>query len=555
MKEVEDRLWELTVDDLKEHCKKLGIKSGSIKKQTIQNIMMFYNTENWLEDYFKNLQGFDKEYTYLIVQHNFVPIAKDVKALKEKYNVKTNWWGEIEDNLKFSLKGFIPKIFRDKLLTLVPEIKEEFYEVEGVKEEESYAFIINKRDAIQKFDQFIMYVTTNKVKTTDKTNSLTKGSILKFYEKYSIDDITRHEIEEEPKNQNDTIIVNGIMTILIACDVIKIKEGYLELGKKYQDYIKLNKLEKAKFLFDGYIDSKSTVINETTRMMNYKYKVKSGITLSNPRKSVIDYLKKCPIDKWVLVQDIKRMLRIKKLNFLRDYTGDVYQKEEYGNWYDIAYYKDFEYAFVDSVLMDYLAVLGIVDVTIEDQYTNYDNFYLSAECVRLSEFGAMVLGLKEPQLKEEIKKPLIINERYEIIVEESSKRMEYELYFERFLDKVSTSKTETVYEFNFMGLARAYDLEINPKEVIKYLTEESDNIPEKLLKKINTWMRSFNKISIKTVTVLEAPTEIMKVLQSDNKLKNFQESSKNEYIILKKGKANEVKKEVEKNAYFCKLDE
>lgn len=127
MNEIESRLWQLTVEDLKRHCKKLEIKAGNIKEETIKKIMFFYQDEGWLEDYFKTLKGFDKEYTYLIVQENFVPISMEVRALKEKYNIKRDSYSyRNEDNLKFSIGGFIPEIFREKLLQLFPPIQVEF---------------------------------------------------------------------------------------------------------------------------------------------------------------------------------------------------------------------------------------------------------------------------------------------------------------------------------------------------------------------------------------------------------------------------------------------
>lgn len=44
--------------------------------------------------------------------------------------------------------------------------------------------------------------------------------------------------------------------------------------------------------------------------------------------------------------------------------GEVSRKEEYYNIYLDVVYEDFEDVFVDVVLRDYLAVLGIIDVGI-----------------------------------------------------------------------------------------------------------------------------------------------------------------------------------------------
>ena len=554
MKEVEERLWQLTVDDLKKHSRKLGTKVGANKQITIENILKFYQNENWLEEYFKTLDGFDKEYTYLIVQQNFTPISSEVASLREKYNIKRTGWfyEEYEDTLKFSLKGFIPKIFREQLVKLVPPIEETFVGKEDIDLEETYK-IIESKEAIKKFDDFLKFIISNKVKVTEKTNSVTKANILKYWNIYQIEDITRHDDEEEPKNQSDTIIANGVITLLLASDIIESKSGYVSLGKKYQDYVKLNKVEKARLLLEGYI--KSNIINETKRLMNAVYKVRENIKLMTSRETIINYIKLFPVNQWVESHNLKKMLRVKKINFLREATGEVLQRDEYSNWFYDASYQDFEYSFIDSVLMDYLAILGIVDVTIDANYTNYERFYLSVGDVRLTSFGAMVLELVKEEEKEEIKKPFLINEHYEIVIEERSKRMEYELYFERFLDKVKETSEETVYEFSFKGLAKAYDLGINPKNVLEYLQKESSSVPEKLLKKINIWLKSLDKITIKTVTILEAPKDIMSVLCADEKIQVLKETSKEEHIIINGKKAQEVKKQIEQNTYFCKIIE
>lgn len=554
MKEIEICLWQLTVTDLQEHCKKLGIKSGKIKQETIEKIMIFYQQETWLEDYFQTLQGFEKEYTELIVKENFVPVSSEVKALKEKYNIKTNcfsYYRQNDDNLKFSINGFIPEIFREKLLKLVPPIPLEFKETkEEVCLKECYATIINK-EPMKQIDDFIMYVNTNKVKVTDKTGYVTKGCILKYYEKYEVTDIVRHNArQEDPKNQNDTVIANGIITLLQSAKVVEIKDGLLIIGKNYSKYIQKNKIEKARYLLEDYINS--TTINETKRLMNYLYKVNSHIELSSPRQSIIEYIKKFPIEKWVKTYDLKYMFRVKDLYFLRKYTGEVLQKEDYCNWYNNAYYDNFEWGFIDSVLMDYLAILGIVDVTIETEYSKDDRFYLSTKFIKVTEFGAMVLNLIKPNIIEASPKPLIVTEQAEIIIEESPKRLEYELYFERFLSRKKKTKEKSIYELEFMGLVRAYNLGLNLKEIVSYITEESEEIPNNMEQQIKEWLKSLDKVTIKKVTILEAPKEIMKVLVEDANIRACIEKDKNVHVLIKKGKEKELKNQIEKNTYFCK---
>lgn len=87
MHELEQYLWSLTVDDVKDLKRKLEL-SGTCKNKRdfIEIIMAFYRTPNWLEDYFSTLEGFDKEYATLMIQEDFNPIYEEVRDFS-KINV------------------------------------------------------------------------------------------------------------------------------------------------------------------------------------------------------------------------------------------------------------------------------------------------------------------------------------------------------------------------------------------------------------------------------------------------------------------------------------
>ena len=88
LKEIID--YNFTVDDLKKHCRKLGITPPSRKAGVEDAIIKCYEQPRWLEEYYKSLKGYELEYTNLLVQQNFHPIEEEVKKLKEKYNSKDN---------------------------------------------------------------------------------------------------------------------------------------------------------------------------------------------------------------------------------------------------------------------------------------------------------------------------------------------------------------------------------------------------------------------------------------------------------------------------------
>lgn len=561
MNELKDFLdYKFTVEDLKTHCRKLGIKPPSRKLEVEDAIIKFYEQPGWLEKYYESLNGYELEYTDLLVQHNFHPIEEDVKKLKEKYGIKEDYYSysRKKDTLKYSIFGYIPEEFKEILLKLVPPIKVEFKNIiPEVKLDNYPMYLINHGESMDKFDNFVMFVNKNKVKVTEKNNYVTKSSCLKFIKEYLINDINRKSDMNEIRTSDDTIVFNGIVSLLLASKIIDIKDSYLVLGTNYKEYIKLNKIEKAKMLLDGYINSSSKIINEVKRLANYTFRVTyPNAPLTEPRKYILEYIKKMPINEWIASEDLFYMIRIKDIYFLRSYVGAVDYKSDYENWYYPAGFAMFDLQVVDSMLMDYLAILGIIDITISYTYSEYeDREYVYSDTIRLNEFGATVLGLIKE--KSEIKevKPLNVTKEFQIIIEESSKRMEYELYFERFSKSIEKDNKKTVFKLDFDGLATALDLGLDIDEIITYLFKECPDVPENVLGELLEWTKYIHQIEIKTVKILSCPPEVMNRLLELKKVNNLVECDKNSHIIIKKGKEKELKKLIERQNYLCEFKE
>ncbi len=555
MDEVNELLWQINVDEVRKYYHKTGHKGSKPKADMIEGILDFYSTDGWLKEYFQQLKGFELEYTELLVKQNFHPIQSELNAILSKYNVQKDWMGRIEIDLLFMIHGVVPQIFKEELLKLVPAIEVRFSGYDEKQVLEYAAEIVNEENPMQKFDDFVLFLNQNKVKVTDKKQLITKSNILKFYQNYPHQEIAKNEENslEDIKNQNDAIIINGIETILLSAKVISISDNYLTLGKNYKEYVRMNSLEKAKFLLNEYLTSKS--INE----LEY---VKSGIfdycngPLMSPRDYVISFIKKMPISKWVLVSDLSRMIRIKDVYFLRKYIGDVSKKDEYSNWFYSCGFDEFEREVIDIILFGYLAPLGIIDITVDWAYTEDYNerFYFYASELRLTHFGALVLDLIQEEIKEENENTsLKVTEDFHIIVSQSSKRMEYELYFDRFLTGIK-DKNQTIYEIDFVGLAKANDLGIKAEEILNYLISNTDSLPKNVLVQFGEWIQYAGKVKITTKTVLEAPSEVMERLLHDKKMNEYVDNSKYKNIMIKDKKAKEVKKIVEKHQFFCDID-
>ena len=552
--------YNFTVDDLKKHCRKLGITPPSRKADVEDAIIKFYEQPRWLEEYYKSLKGYELEYTNLLVQQNFHPIEEEVKKLKEKYNIKDNdyYYSKKEDTLKYSFYGYIPKEFQSILLKLVPPIEIAFKNIiSEVNLDEYPMYMINSGDSMDKFDQFIMFVNKNKVKVTEKNNYVTKSGYLKFIKEYLVNDINRRSDMDDIRTSDDTIVFNGIVSLLLASKVIEIKNGYLELGSKYKEYIKLNKIEKAKMLLDEYINSSSNIISEIKRLANYTFRMENPrASLTEVRKYILEYIKKMPINEWIETEDLFYMVRIKDIYFLRKYVGNVEYRSDYENWYFNASFAMFDLQVVDSMLMDFLAVLGIVDITINYTYTEYgDREFVYSHRIRLNEFGAMVLGLIKEKEEDSRIKPLKITEDFKMIIEDSPKRMEYELYFERFLKLEEKNSKRTIFNLDFNGIATSQDLGLDPNEIVTYILKECPDLPKNVFNELLEWTKYIHQITIKTVKILSCPPDVMDKLLKMKKINALIDNDQTSSFIIKKGKEKEVKKLVESGKYLCELKE
>lgn len=88
---------------------------------------------------------------------------------------------------------------------------------------------------------------------------------------------------------------------------------------------------------------------------------------------------------------------MKDYNFLRDYTGYVltYRDNGFYKYEDEANFDDFEAGFIDIVLMEYLAIIGVVDVILEESYNDSFDKYIQVKYLRITNLGLMLLGLKK----------------------------------------------------------------------------------------------------------------------------------------------------------------
>lgn len=567
MDRIEQILWNKTVDQLTRLCKAGKLKGTSGYKDTkVARLYELYSKENWAKQIYDELTECEQEMMKCYIQNKYHPQDYQIEEIMKKYqysgksyfshNEAPYFSEESKANLFFIEYEEIPEEFKAQLDKLVEPLK---MKIEPCKEvidpEEYYANIIGREDRIHDIDEFIKFINISKIKPTKAKEQMPKSAIIKLYQKLKYPEILRNEeIEiENIRSIEDTTITYGIMKLLRNSLIVRIEKGEFYIDNLFcEDYAKQNKVEKVKYLLENYT-REGIGIDECSRIQSGKFHIQNPIPeYGKARKIIIEHLKQCPVNEWIDVDELKKWIRINNYYFLRKYTGEVLKKHEYFNEYFEASHEDFENAFIDIVLMEYLATLGIVDViigTATDEY-GYEE-YMEVDYFRVTKLGSYVLGInKEEYVQENQEDELTVTKDFDIIIGETAQKLNHELYFDRFLSKKSDNPL--IYKLDFKGMAKALSLGISIEEIYVYLTDNCTNgIPENVESQILEWIEDAKKIKIKTVTILEMDKDNFAEIMENSNMKKYIDSVRKDVIVLKNSKIENVRKELEKQEKFC----
>lgn len=553
--EIENRLWYGTVSQVDSICTRLKISKTGNKIDKINKILDFYRKDNIIEDTYNSLNEYELELTNSLVNQKYNPTSKSINEIKNKYKDK---YLSIDKFYIFFIYDEVPDTIKAILEKLVPPMEIKFESIKDIDIDKEYASIIGYENRIDIFDEFIRYINTNKVKITEKNRFITKKDVIKFHSIANFSEIFRTSKMnfENIKNMNDTIISYGIVKLLDSCHILDINKEYVKKSTYYDDYIKMNKLEKQKFLFNQYLKSSTVFLNEIDRIMTAKIKTKMFPELKSSREFIVDMLKLLPTDNSFIKDDeFKEKIRMKDYNFLRcntNYTLASHINKYVNTGYEEASFEEFENGFIDICLMNFLSIIGVVDVILEE-YKNYYLFesYLKVKYIRLTNLGMILLGLKEEEKEEIIDKKFLLNDNGEIIIPKSDKSMEYELFFEKFCDNEEKDNNK-IFKLDFTSIIKANDLNINIFKIIEYIKEYASSYSNKYMDLLYEYSFIYNEVKIKKIYVLEYSDKVKEKIEQDKKIAKLLKNSNNIISIEEKDIKN-IKKEIENLELICNV--
>lgn len=568
-------LFRFSLEDL---TKLAGIKVFANRKNEMVKALNTYltNPEN-IREIWSGLPDFDKAFVLdIIVNHgyqheeNLDRLAKKYKKSKAKrayydqYNTKGGYFNKDSKVALFFVDGLMPENIQQVLSAYLPPESYLFLQSQVKSKDLKDLHIFQSQEDLEKdLVNIVKLVGTDKLKVTKTNNDLTKGAIKKINDELLYKEYETHYYGMNTiKRGQDSIKIYGLYQMLVDASVVDVEEGGLILGRDANQFLAESMTDKMKRLYEAYTES--VYINEAERIKERKFHVGYTPDISQVRKNFAELIAKAPIGEWidieVLAEDLFRNNRI----FLRDYLEHVVVLQKNGSpSHDEYTWDELERRVLDVMLIEYLHPLGIVDLAIEDdqiegEYSFQDEDILVAKYFKLTPLGAHLLGVNEnyedPSLKDKVINALWVDDNLNIVLSESTKRYQHEIFFDRVGQRVE-GEEQTVYAINFQMAVKALEEKVSLDEIYNYLEKQCTQPLPAILKQVFAqWKKDQEKIRIRTVTVIESDDpEVIKELLTMNGVTKHMVKPLDSTIEIPSDTAYKVKKELEKQNYFCQI--
>jgi len=554
----------------------LGIKPKTKSKaNTVDALYRFYSDQGSIATLYKKLSKYEKELLTCIVQSDYWPLEEDIEQIAEAYGTKKNmsYYYSFDYKTKYFPKGSplfalfvngsVPDGFKAYLDTVTPLYVRKFSPC--TVDDEEYAPVIGRESRYRDFDMLLSFVNTQKVAATKSGGYMSKSSLLKFNSNAGYVDICNSDSGEihDIRNAGEAITSYGMVQLMRAACVIDIVQGKYVLSTKASHYAALTMPEKAKFLFEAYMNNRNGIIDECARISASKLRFsRSSYNLTGPRQAVVDYLKECPLNQWVGFYQFSKELR-KADRDLFDVVGDVLIRDDYNNsYYQSAGWNDFEYCAMSVMLIEYLATLGAVDILAqEDSHSDYDYGASAYEATyfRVTDLGQFLFGMADAYVEKGMDansqgaSGFVVQPNFDVVIPNSPERMRHELFFERFASKVVDDQEVSVYKLDFKGMVNALNIGLYIREISSYCENFSSvPVPDNIKTAFAEWEAQSSRIRIRNVSIIEADdVYLLEELKNYRGMAALSEGELKSVLILAQNSEKKAKALIEKNNRFC----
>jgi hypothetical protein len=544
------------------------------KDYVYHTICRFYETPGTAEILYNALSAFDKEILTCFFQFDMRPLAIDLIAIANKYSFdykSSRNWGEkkwySDNSLLHAMlpNKCLPDEFKGYLKSVIPPHVTKFFP-STIEPENDQDEIISREERYKDFDMLIKFINNNSISTTKAGGCMTKANVIKFQALAGYHEIIYSDCTDidEIRSAGELAVTTGIVNLLKCADIIDIIKDKYTLSKNATQYSLMSMPEKAMFLYNAYLKNGSNhVIDECARVAGVKLKFsKSSYNLSEARKTIVSFLKLCPVNEWIDFEQLSlEILRMSRMLF-EDSTGEPTIKSTH-YYTDLSpTWNEFEALAINVALMEYLAVIGALDVKIH--YYSY-NMYISdstpeVSYFKITELGAYLFGSaseyteKSPNAGKE--KGFMVLPNFDVIISDGPDRMSHELFFDRFATKTTEDKAVTVYKLDFKSMVKALDIGIAIREVNAYCESFTTTpLPDNVKSTLAEWEEKSKRIVVRNAYFISSDDPfLLDELKSYTGMKALSEEKILNALILKPGCEKKAKTIVEKNQRFCIID-
>lgn len=551
-----------------------GVKAVSQRKADIIRALDAYlSNEANIIKLWHSLPPVEQDFLEEFLRNGGIIELEDILEILQKHNLILegassyfiNYFSELSPARLFLIGGGIPEPIAKVLSRFVQPMEPSFTTIpdpamEEIIDEKVLEELVVGESFAADCLHYLKLVNSSKLRTTKTSGLPTKAAMLKINEVLLNKELLLHVFSmEDYRVVEQTTRIYGLTQLLRHAAVLDEEEGILTIGLKADEFLTYNTAGKCRFLLHTYINAEE--LFELERIRGARIKVEFPCSLNEARETILKHLAQCPINAWIALADLKRLIRKNDRWFLTKVVGDI---ELYSN-YDKYYYlnrrfDEVEGKYVEVVLLEYLSAVGIVDLMISEEFEDYsDKAYLKVDYLRLTPLGAYVLGVNDHYKEPEVimdQSGIIVQPNFEVVVVAGGTEAAHILYLDRFGEKISQGGVN-VYKITFKAIINALDQGIPVQELIDYFEEFSTNpVPENVLLTLNEWERESKRIHIRTVTILETDDPyILEELKNYKTINKHIRSELPHVLEIDAKSAKKIKREIEKKNRFCIMSE
>ncbi|MBU3129312.1 helicase-associated domain-containing protein [Clostridium tagluense] len=565
---IRNQIEQLTIYNLTDYLKISDIRPLPKRKaDMVDAIEKIITDEIQILKIWKNLSDLDKELMEAFIRGEGSLDTREIDSIYEKHHANSQQGSRnrnyrrhiLSENSKanlFFINGSIPSNVFKLLKAQLKEIEIKFeaaqINIENYVDDEKNKYISIGEDFEKDFLSIIKLINSSNLKVTDSLGLPNKTALVKMNEALKNKEISRMD---EIKSIEKSTRLYGIFYLLMSGKIVQVENKSLILTEDTEDFLELNMVGKCKYLLDIYLNCE---VDELARINEMKLMSEETERLERCRKTILNYIKKAPIDEWIDMKQLAGLIKKTNRNFLVKAVGAITKYDDYHRYYyDIDSWEVSE-RFLDVVFIEYLSTIGIVDLIVKTRNNDYDISYIAVKYFKLTALGAHVLGVNSEYKNNIVLQDagMIIQPNFEIMVPLGSKKESYCLNLDRFAEK-KCEDLMNIYELNFRSMIRALDSDISIEWIIEFLLENSkNNIPGNVLTTLEKWKQDSSKIKIRTVTIVETEDKyLLEELRSYKGVNKYIENQLPHAFEIDERHANKVKREIEKKAHFCILSE